>query len=76
MKYTPRDYQKRAIDRARAVIRGGKNKPLIVAPTGSGKTVIACAIVESAEKKGSRTLFIAHRRELIEQTSKWLTVVR
>jgi len=72
MKYTPRDYQKRAIDRARAVIRGGKNKPLIVAPTGSGKTVIACAIVEAAEKKGSRTLFVAHRRELIEQTSKKL----
>jgi superfamily II DNA or RNA helicase len=54
---------------ARHAIRRGQKKPLIVAPTGSGKTVIACAIVEAAEKKGSRTLFIAHRRELIEQTS-------
>lgn len=69
MKYIPRDYQLRAIDMARNAIRRGQKKPLVVAPTGSGKTVIACAIVEAAEKKGSRTLFIAHRRELIEQTS-------
>ncbi|AKT43620.1 DEAD/DEAH box helicase [Chondromyces crocatus] len=72
MKYTPRDYQKRAIEMARRAIRSGKKRPLIVAPTGAGKTVIACAIVESAMEKGSRTLFMAHRRELIEQTSRKL----
>ncbi|EYF08701.1 DEAD/DEAH box helicase [Chondromyces apiculatus] len=72
MKYKPRDYQERAIARARQAIRSGKKRPLIVAPTGAGKTVIACAIVESAMEKGSRTLFMAHRRELIEQTSRKL----
>lgn len=72
MKYTLREYQIRAVERTRASIRAGKKKPLFVVPTGSGKTVIACAIIEAAEKKQSRTLFIAHRRELIEQTSRKL----
>ena len=41
--------------------------PCLVAPTGSGKTVIASAIIERAEDK--HVLFLAHRRELIFQTS-------
>jgi len=39
----------------------------LVAPTGAGKTVIASAIIQSAAAKGRKTLFLAHRQELIAQ---------
>ncbi|WP_437661192.1 DEAD/DEAH box helicase [Sorangium sp. So ce1182] len=69
MRYKLRDYQHKAVERAREGIAAGRRRPLIVAPTGSGKTVIACAIVEGAARKENRTLFVAHRMELIQQVS-------
>lgn len=68
-----RPYQHQAIEAARAALRGGKRRVLVVSPTGSGKTVIASAIIQSAVQRGSRVLFLAHRRELIHQTSAKLT---
>jgi superfamily II DNA or RNA helicase len=40
---------------------------ILVAPTGSGKTTIAAAIIHAAAAKGKRVLFLAHRKELIDQ---------
>ena len=40
-------------------------RPIIVAPTGSGKTVMASGIIQQAENR--HVLFLAHRRELIHQ---------
>jgi DNA repair protein RadD len=62
-----RGYQVRALDACRAVIRAGKRRVLLVAPTGSGKTTIAAECIRSAIARGSRTLFLAHRRELLDQ---------
>lgn len=42
---------------------------VLVAPTGSGKTVIA---VEAIKQLGRRTLFVAHTREIIGQTYRRL----
>jgi superfamily II DNA or RNA helicase len=64
---TLRPYQVRALDACRAVIRAGKRRVLLVAPTGSGKTTIAAESIRSAVARGSRTLFLAHRQELLNQ---------
>jgi DNA repair protein RadD len=63
-----RDYQLRAIDALRSNIRAGKRRQVLVMPTGGGKTVVAAAMIKSAAQKGMRSLFLAHRRELIDQT--------
>lgn len=67
-----RPYQQDAVDRVRAEIRRGNRRVLLVAPTGSGKTVIASHIIASAVGAGSRVLFMAHRRELIGQAYRRL----
>jgi superfamily II DNA or RNA helicase len=65
--FTLRDYQELAIEQVRQAIRAGYRRILIVAPTGSGKTVIAAQIVKLAAEKFRRSMFLAHRRELIYQ---------
>jgi superfamily II DNA or RNA helicase len=62
-----RPYQLRALDACRALIRAGQRRVLLVAPTGSGKTTIAAESIRSAIARGSRTLFLAHRAELLDQ---------
>lgn len=62
-----RPYQIEKINEARALISQGKKSICLVAPTGSGKTVICAYIIQSAINKGKRVLFLAHRRELIDQ---------
>jgi superfamily II DNA or RNA helicase len=62
-----RDYQLTAIEEVREAIRMGYKRILVVAPTGSGKTVIAAEIVKLAADKLRRSMFLAHRRELIYQ---------
>ena len=61
-------HQDRIISKLTQVVRSGKRKPVIVSPTGSGKTHIATRIVEQARAKNSKVLFFAPRRELIYQT--------
>ena len=64
-----RPYQTAAIGNLRARIRAGDRRVLLVSPTGSGKTVIAAEMIRSALLRGGRILFLAHRRELIQQCS-------
>ena len=51
-------------------IERGDRSILLVAPTGSGKTVIAAAIIAGTAR---RVLVVAHRREIVNQTSDKLT---
>jgi DNA repair protein RadD len=64
-----RPYQADAIERGSLALRAGKRAPLFVAPTGAGKTRIGVEIVERALRAahGRRVLWLAHRRELVEQ---------
>lgn len=66
---TPRPYQQRAIA---GVLAQLDNRPLLVSPTGSGKTVMGCEIIDAIVAGGGRVLVLAHRRELIDQTARKL----
>ena len=66
---TLRPYQTAALDRLDASLAAGKRSPLIVAPTGSGKTVLAAEIIR---RRGGNCLFLAPRRELVHQTCRKL----
>ena len=69
---TLRDYQVDAIEAVRRAFRSGSHAPLLVMPTGSGKTICFSYIARQAAAKGSRILLLAHRRELILQIDKAL----
>lgn len=69
MRFTLRAYQEVTTTEVRRGLCAGRTSPLIVSPTGSGKTVIACWLIEFFAQQGIRTLFLAHRTELIEQCS-------
>jgi DNA repair protein RadD len=70
-----RPYQSEVIARYNAEVAAGRRRCLMVAPTGAGKTVIAGAIVAAAASTGGRVLFLAHRRELVQQASAKLHAV-
>ena len=71
MKPTLRAYQARAIALGRNAMRAGSLRPLFVAPTGAGKTVLASAMAASHLERvqDARVLFVAHRRELLTQSA-------
>lgn len=69
---TLRDYQQAAADRIRMAYRSGASRPIFVAPTGSGKTVLFAYMAQQAAERGNNTLILVHRQELLNQTSRTL----
>lgn len=67
-----RNYQEQAITDLTHSLGTGNKKVILQAATGSGKTVMASSIVKRAVNKGNSVLFLAHRRELINQCSNKL----
>lgn len=63
-----RYYQKQAIDAFfnHASLNSGEN-PLIVLPTGTGKSLVNAEIVRIVVDQGARVLCITHQKELIKQ---------
>jgi DNA repair protein RadD len=53
----------------------GVRRVLLQLPTGAGKTVVAADLLLRFVAEGKRALFIAPRRELIEQTCRKLDVL-
>jgi superfamily II DNA or RNA helicase len=69
---TLRGYQVDIVDHIQSKIAAGRRRVLLVMPTGGGKTVVIAAIISNAVAGGQRALFLAHRRELIQQASRKL----
>jgi DNA repair protein RadD len=65
---TLRPYQTDVITEIEQALEAGQRKIIMVAPTGSGKTVIAAEIAKRAVAQHHYVLFLAHRREIITQT--------
>jgi len=63
-----RDYQKAAIDKLKLSLRSGKRRPVLMAPTGAGKTIIAAEIIRMARAKDSKVMFVVPALTLIDQT--------
>ena len=63
-----RDYQSDGVDRTLEALHRGK-RVCLVSPTGSGKTPMSVSLIQ---RHGGRTIFLAHRRELITQAARHL----
>jgi len=71
-----RPYQETAIEGVREAFRAGRRAPVLVAPTGAGKTVMFGFVAEQTASRGKRVLILAHRKELIRQASRKLDDAR
>lgn len=67
-----RGYQRFAVDRARTLVKEGKRRIILQAPTGSGKSVIVREIIVRLSANRKRSVFVAPRAEIVEQLSKHL----
>ena len=67
-----RPYQEAAMDAFSSRLAAGVQRGVINLPTGCGKTVTGLAI---AKRMGLRTLWLAHRDELIEQPHRAIRAV-
>jgi len=66
-------YQSEAVERVRDAYRSGARAPLLVLPTGAGKTVVFSHVSAATADRGKRVLVLVHRRELIRQSSAKLS---
>jgi DNA repair protein RadD len=64
-----RPYQTDVIAKFYDVVKDGHRRIIVVAPTGSGKTIIGGTIIEDYVKRHQEVLVLAHRREIVGQTS-------
>lgn len=64
-----RPYQLEAREAVEREWEQGRNRTLLVLPTGCGKTIVFAKITEDRVRAGDRVLILAHRGELLEQAS-------
>lgn len=67
-----RPYQEEAKAAVLAAFDGGINRPLVVMPTGTGKTTLFGALIGSMAEydPGFTAMVLAHREELIDQAAR------
>jgi len=62
-------YQSEANAAAWQYISDGRGNPLIVLPTGAGKSIVIALLIRQAVEWGQRVLVVAHRKELLQQNA-------
>lgn len=67
-----RPYQSAAVNGVRQAYAGGRRAPLLVLPTGGGKTTIFSYVTSSAAAKSRCVYLVAHRAELVKQIAMTL----
>ena len=63
-----RPYQEEALQDIRASVGQGVRRLVVQAPTGSGKTLLAAAIGQGAQRKNNKLVFVVPAISLIDQT--------
>lgn len=71
---TARDYQVRALANIEKAEREGVRRPLVVHPTGTGKTVTFCHTIQQRADRG-RSIVLVHRKELADQAIDKLSMI-
>ena len=71
-----RPRQTKAVEDLRQAYASGARAPILVAPTGFGKTATATSILHSAAAKGRRVWFMAHLTEILDDTEDRLAEAR
>lgn len=61
-------HQLRSIEQCRREFAAGNHQILLTAPCGAGKTFMSKLLIDGALAKSKRALFLAPRRDLVDQT--------
>lgn len=72
---TLRPYQQQCIAGLRQSFARGHHSPLLVSPTGSGKTRMFAYLIARLAESGKRSAVLVHRDELVDQVSGALSDV-
>lgn len=67
-----RDYQHEAIEHTWRWLKTAKTAPVIVLPTGSGKSIVIAELARRVVELDRRVIVLAHRKELLEQNASEL----
>ena len=65
---TLRPYQATTLVELKRLIAEGAKNVLVIAPTGAGKTILFAYLLAEQEARGERSIVLAHRKELLDQT--------
>lgn len=68
-----RSYQSGAVQGVRQSYLTGHRAPLLVLPTGGGKTIVFSYIASTSASRGKKALILVHRIELLRQTYEKLS---
>lgn len=70
-----RPYQENFIDNIRKQFANHVKRVVGVAPCGAGKTIMTGWMIRESLRRGKRSIFFVHRKELIRQTSETFTAL-
>ena len=66
---SPRWYQTAANDAVWSYLAEKNGNPIVVLPTGAGKSLVIAMLIRQALEFGGRVVVLAHRKELLQQNA-------